>query len=53
MDKKIFTIGQGHHFGIAVRLATGSDGKNYLTAVIWYPRAWKRLGYLYPSIRWF
>ena len=43
----------GKYFGIAPTLAKGSDGKRYLCAIVWYPRSRTRLGYWYPSIRWF
>jgi hypothetical protein len=47
------TIHLGKYFGLNIRRMTGSDDNAYLCAVIWFPRSRKRLGYLYPSIRWF
>jgi hypothetical protein len=48
------TIGKGSLFGIFIERAMGSDGKWYLSAVVWIPRdfTWKRLRYFYPSMRW-
>jgi hypothetical protein len=47
------TLHLGRYFGFSIRRMTGSDGAAYLTAVIWFPRDRKTLGYAYPSIRWF
>lgn len=41
------------YFGISLQRMPGSDGKMYLAAVVWYYRGRQRLGYFYPSIRWF
>lgn len=49
----------GCYFGFSIRRWpagvdwNGNPYPAYLSAVVWYPRGWKRLGYLYPSIRWF
>ena len=45
------TIRLGKYFGIFIRVMVGANGARYLCGVVWYPRGWRRLGYLYPSIR--
>jgi hypothetical protein len=45
-DNKL-TIHFGRYFGVCF-----SKWPGYLCAVIWYPRGRRRLGHLYPSIRW-
>jgi hypothetical protein len=46
-----WTLRLGRYFGINLRVMPDSTGKKWLCGVIWYPRGTKRLGYLYPSIR--
>lgn len=41
----------GRYLGFTLELAKVEDGRRYLCAIIWYPRARNRLGYVYPSIR--
>lgn len=41
------------YLGMSARRLRGSDEKMYLSFVVWYPRAWRRLGYIYGSCRWF
>lgn len=41
------------YLGISLRRMPDADGRIWLTAVVWYPRGLARLGYFYPSIRWF
>ncbi len=41
------------YFGISFCRMPDARGKMYLTAVVWYPRSRKMLGYFYPAIRWF
>lgn len=43
----------GRRFGAKIERSQGSNDNWYLSAVIWYARSAKRLGYFYPSIRWF
>ncbi len=47
------TLHLGRYFGAKISIDRGSDNNRYLCAVIWYPKSSKRLGYWYPSIRWF
>jgi hypothetical protein len=42
-----------YYIGASFRRMPDANGRRWLTAVIWYPKGRKRLGYLYPSIRWF
>jgi hypothetical protein len=42
----------GRYYGFSIKRYV-VDGKAYLSGVIWFRRAPKRLGYWYPSIRWF
>jgi hypothetical protein len=39
------------YIGISFRKMQGSDGGQYLTWTIWYPRSRSRLGYLYGSLK--
>ena len=41
------------YLGIHFRRMKGADKKWCLTAVVWYPRSRRELGYFYPSIHWF
>ena len=41
------------YLGIKFRFIDDADGRRYLTAVIWYPKNWTSLRYLYPAVRWF
>lgn len=47
------TIHLGRYFGASIQRSKGSNEHTYLHGVIWFPRSRKRLGYWYPSIRWF
>lgn len=47
------TIHLTRYCGITLQIGRGSDDRRYLYGVIWYPRSRKRIGYLYPSVRWF
>lgn len=40
------------YFGMKLERCVDGAGRACLTAVIWYPKSAKRLGYLYPWIRW-
>lgn len=40
-------------FGFSVRTMPDSNGKWWLSFVVWYPRSTRRLGYFYPSMPWF
>jgi hypothetical protein len=52
MTGKTFKIGK--YLGVNFRRMPDAEGTAYLQMVIWYPRQrFTRLGYLYPSIRWF
>jgi hypothetical protein len=39
------------YLGIKFRIMPDADGRSYLTAVIWYAKSRKELGYFYPAIR--
>jgi hypothetical protein len=47
------TLHLGKFFGLNLRRMVDAEHGTWLCGVIWYPRSRKRLGYLYPSIRWF
>lgn len=47
------TIRLGRYYGISLHIGRGSDDRRYLYGVIWYRRSINRLGYIYPSMRWF
>lgn len=44
------TIKLTKYFGINVRRMPDANGKMYAAFVVWYPRNWHRLGYLYFSV---
>jgi len=48
------TYGKRRLFGFHVERATGSDGRWYLTGIVWVPRdtSWRRLRYFYPNWPW-
>jgi hypothetical protein len=46
------TLHLGKFFGLQLRRMMDAERRTWLCAVIWYPRSRKRLGYLYPSVRW-
>lgn len=47
------TIHLGRYFGFQLQRYRDANGSAWLWGVIWFPRSRKRLGYWYPSIRWF
>jgi hypothetical protein len=49
MDKPLFTI-KFKYFGIRFDWSNDANRRKVLSAVIWYPKSTKRLGYFYPSI---
>jgi hypothetical protein len=44
------TLHLTRYYGVHVRRSPGSDNRQYLSFVVWYRRAPKRLGYLYFSL---
>lgn len=46
------TLRFGRNYGIYLRRMSGSNGRQYLSAVIWFRRG-DYLSYRYPSMRWF
>lgn len=44
------TINLTRNFGASFRVMPDANGRRYLTIVVWYLKAKRQLGYMYPSI---